>query len=244
MISRITSDEDFKGLPKRGTEPQKIRALREAYGTEYDFCRFYLQDEDTFLADLDGDYILSEGSADYEELAGFFSACGFNEIFCSEKAGEELSERIPADRHEIYLMRYAHKAAADGEINRTPRLDEVYEILKTAFEIQYEPWYLDMSHRIRHGVSRCVILGGSALTVQHDINGEALLSQVAALPQCRGKGVTKRLICAVCHELSPSEIFVLCEEELTEFYRKCGFEACGRKCLLTNKRNMIVEKGS
>ncbi|MDE6031644.1 MAG: hypothetical protein K2G32_08495, partial [Oscillospiraceae bacterium] len=81
MIARITAPEELEGLPERGTESQKIRALYKAYGAVYDFCRFYRQNVDTFLAVLDGDYILSEGEADYGELTGFLSACGFGEIF-------------------------------------------------------------------------------------------------------------------------------------------------------------------
>ncbi len=228
MITRITAPEELAGLPEKGIEPQKIRALYRAYGAGYDFCRFYRQNGNTFIAALDGDFILSEGDADHSELAGFFSACGFNSIFCSERAAAEL----PFHTSYVYLMRYTGGSAECSEIDRQPRLGEFFEILKTAFDIQYEPWYLDMSHRIRHGVSRCMLLDGSTLTVQHNINGEALLSQIAAFPQCRGKGVTKRLIRAVCSELAPSEVYVLCEKELTEFYRKCGFEVCGTKCLL------------
>ncbi len=232
MITRISALEDFLRLPVRGVEAQKIRALYKAYGAEYDFCRFYRQNGDTFIAVLDGDFVLCSGEADYRELAGFISVCGFVSIFCSEKAAAELTCILDAVSHKICLMRYAGGAAAIENIDRQPRLDKVYEILKTAFNIQYEPWYLDMSHRIRHEVSRCVILEDSALTVQHDINGEALLSQIAALPCSRGKGTTKRLIRAVCSELAPSEVSVLCERELTEFYRKCGFEIAEEKCLL------------
>lgn len=231
MITRISSPDDFAALPERGVEAQKIRALYQAYGTGYDFCRFYRQDEDSFIAALDGDFILCGSGADHGELAGFFSACGFGSIFCSESAAAGL----PFPAAFVYLMRYVGGAEPCREIDREPRLDEVYGILKTAFDIQYEPWYLDMSHRVRHGVSRCMTLGGSTLTVQHNINGEALLSQIAALPQSRGRGVTKRLIYAACSELAPSEVYVLCERELTGFYEKCGFEVCGKKCVLSGK---------
>lgn len=235
MTARITAPMDFERLPEKGIEAQKIRALYKAYGAEYDFCRFYRQNSDTFLAVLDGDYILCDGETDYRELAEFLSACGFGSIFCSEKAADELSGRICAVWHEICLMRYAGGAEDVGNIDLQPQLDKVYEILKTSFDIKYEPWYLDMSHRIRHGISRCMIFEGSALTVQHDINGEALLSQIAALPQSRGRGNSRRLIRAVCGRLAPSEVFVLCENELTDFYRKCGFESVGMKYLIKRK---------
>ena len=111
-------------------------------------------------------------------------------------------------------------------------LEEFYSILKTGFNIEFEPWYLDMSHRIRHGVTRTKRLGGSVLVIQHDLFGSALISQVATAPEYRGNGGASRLISAVCAELSESEVFVICEEELREFYEKNGFQKIGKKFII------------
>ncbi|MDE6733452.1 MAG: GNAT family N-acetyltransferase [Oscillospiraceae bacterium] len=93
-----------------------------------------------------------------------------------------------------------------------------------------------MSHRIRHNVAAARRLGDSALIIQHDLNGEALLSQIATLPSSQNRGNASRLISAVCAELSPSEVFVICEDSLKEFYRKIGFELAGYKAILTAKK--------
>lgn len=238
MIRRVLSEEDLNDLPKYGIEAQKIRALLFSYGLKYDFCRFYVGESHTgcaFLGELNGSFVLSEcGDCDYDELAEFLAFSGFSEIFCSESAGEGLSELLPCHLQKVNVMRFEGEAISCG-IESDPSLDNVYTILKTAFDIEYEPWYLDMSHRVRHGVSGFRMLNGSVLAVQHNINGEALLSQVATIPEMRGKGTARRLISAVCAELSSSSIFVICEDKLLEFYRKLGFRRTGGASTLFRK---------
>ena len=89
--------------------------------------------------------------------------------------------------------------------------------------IDRDAFYLDMSHRIRHGVSRAVLLERSALVIQHCANGEALLSAVATDPDCRGRGSASRLILGVCAYLSPNKVNLLCEPNLEGFYERLGF---------------------
>lgn len=221
MIRRVESA--FANLPDSGILAQKIRALMFAYGTEYEFCRFYYSD-DFFISELGGEFVVSEidCNPNCDELSEFFGFCGFSKIFCSKRVGERLPEHIRCKREIVNLMRFAGQGVM-YETERNPPLSEVYKTLKLAFDIEFEPWYLDMSHRIRHGISAVRRLGDSVLAIQHNLNGEALLSQIATAPQGRNKGNATRLIRAVCAELYPSAIFVLCRNELVEFYKKVGF---------------------
>ncbi len=229
MITRITDVSKLDALPERGVEALKIRALADAYGTGYDFCRFYAAGKGAFLACLDGAFVLSEGAGvRYSELSDFLAVSGCKELFCSERAAKRIIGYRA--KNEVCLCRFCGEAERDY-YRRDPPLDEVYSVLKTAFDIPYEPWYADMSHRIRHGVSRLAMLGDSAaLVIQHDINKEALLSQIAVKPDARKKGMAKRLIRAVCAELC--DVYILCENELVGFYGKCGFKRVGTKYVL------------
>ena len=130
-------------------------------------------------------------------------------------------------------MRFCGEPVKCTDVESEPPLGEVYKILSSSFDIGYEHWYADMSHRIRHGVAKARRLGGSALIIQHDINGEALLSQIATIPGQRGRGNAARLISSVCAELSPSEVYVICEDELLPFYQKIGFEKTANKFIIT-----------
>lgn len=239
MIKRVRTDGELSGLPKHGIEAQKIRALQLCYGLKYDFCRFYVGEFSAgraFLGELNGDFVLSDsGECDFEELAEFFAFGGFAGIFCSDTAGEHMARLLQCRLKKVNVMRFEGSASpCRTEID--PPLDNVYDILKTAFDFEYEPWYLDMSHRIRHKVAGFRKLDGSVLAIQHNINGEALLSQVAAAPETRGRGNAGRLISAVCAELSDSAVYVVCEDKLLGFYNKLGFRRTGGASALFKKQ--------
>lgn len=234
MIRRAFFPEELSHLPRKGIEAQKIRALLLAYGTKYDFCRFYVS-EDFILCETDGSFVVCGIGSSYElsELSDFFSFNGFSEIFCSETLGEGLSQNLNCAFTKVNLMRFCGNPAKCGEVECDPPLDEVFKILSSSFDIDYEHWYVDMSHRIRHNVAKARKLGGSALMIQHDLNGEALLSQIATLPEQRGRGQASRLILSVCAELSQSSVYVVCEDKLLPFYRGVGFEKAAGKFIIT-----------
>lgn len=236
MIKRAYAAEELSRLPMHGVEAQKIRALLSAYGTQYEFCRFYVS-EDFIISETDGVFVLSEiGGEKYsehvEELAEFLSFRGFSEVFCSKPLGERLSDLLHCDIKSVNLMRFCGNSDECSDVEKSPPLDEVFGILQTAFDIDHDRWYVDMSHRIRHNVASARKLGSSVLMIQHVLNGEALLSQIATAPESRGQGGASRLILSVCAELSDSVVYALCEDRLLPFYRKIGFELSDFKTIL------------
>ncbi len=233
MIKRIENEAELSALPEKGIEAGKIRALFKAYGLNYDFCRFYKQ-RNCLISSLDGAFVICNETKYYPELAEFISMNGYSEIFCSEPTGKGLQPLLSAEMSRVNLLKYCGGWSNHLEITENPSLSEVYEILQEGFGIEFEPWYLDMSHRIRHGITQCFTLDGiSTLTVQHNLCGEALISQVATKLNARGQGSATKLIQAVCERLSPSEVFVICEDRLLDFYRNAGFNFVCRKAILT-----------
>lgn len=230
MIERIFTEPV---LPEHGIEAQKIRALFQAYGTGYDFCKFFKQGS-AVLAYLDGSCVLyCDNNADFIELSDFLQVNGFSDLFCSEDVADMLSKYIPADYQKVISMKFSGNSCP-ADIREANSLIDLFSIVSTGFDIEFEPWYLDMSHRIRHGVTRAFQLDEkAALVVQHNINGEALLSQIAVVPNFRGNGYASKLIRAVCSVLSPSECYVICEPKLLSFYEKVGFEPCGEYCIVS-----------
>lgn len=232
MIKRILCERELGALPLTGVEPQKIRALCRAYGFEYDFCRVYAQGERAFLSLLDGSAVLwAAQGADFGELADFLRMNGFSELFCGGEAARELSARLGLAPRQALLMRFDGRTQ-EFPVDYSPQLSDVYAIVGQAFGMQFEPWYLDLSHRIRHGVSTAALAGRSALVIQHRANGEALLSQVATDPRYTGQGSASRLILGVCAALSPDRVFVLCERRLEGFYARLGFTVQDVKYIL------------
>lgn len=237
MIRRIFTEDELSALPAKGIEAQKLRALFVAYGTAYDFCRFFRQDS-CYISSLDGSFVVcDDGIADAEELADFFRMNGFAEIFCSETLGKALGEKLSAPYTFVNVMHFDNAGVCPISFDSSPALSEVYSIISEGFDIEFEPWYLDMSHRVRHGISRCCVINDkAALVIQHDINGEALISQVACRKACRGQGIGAELVTSVSAALAPSEVYVLCEDALIPFYEKCGFSVSGKKIVITDRR--------
>ncbi len=234
MINQIFSAEEITALPEKGIAAQKIRALYNAYDTSYDFCRFYRQGS-SFISALDSSFVLcSSVDVDIDEISDFFRMSGFSDIFCTELVGTALAKELGASLGIINLLRYSNAEEISENINLSPTLQDVYSIIKDGFDIEFEPWYLDMSHRTRHGVTRCCTLDNkAALVIQHDINSEALISQVACRTSNRGGGAASRLVKATAAMLAPSEVFVLCEDRLLPFYTKCGFLPVGKYAILS-----------
>ncbi|MGN1339588.1 MAG: hypothetical protein ACI4WS_04795 [Oscillospiraceae bacterium] len=229
MIQRIYAREQLAGLPP-GVETGKLLALFDAYGGGYDFCRFFRQSGgagEAFLAALDGSFVLAGADrADFPELAQFLGIHGFTDLFCSLEAGEGLRRYLNADFHLAKLMEYVGEKGGEFPPEVSP--SQAWDIIGSRFEIQFEPWYLDMSHRVRHGVSRCFSDGRAALVLQHDINGEALLSQVSVKREFEGRGCAGDLLKAVCRAV-PGRVHVICDDKLAGFYQKCSFVPAGEK---------------
>lgn len=232
MIKRVYTASQLMALPEHGIEAQKIRALFLAYGGNYDFCRFFVQDNGAaFLAALDGSFVVCAGDgADLTEIGEFIAVHGFTDIFCSVESGTAFSEQLPGSCSEVSLMEY--RGEQNGTVPPEAQPSEVWSIIGSRFEIDFEPWYLDMSHRFRHGVTRCYSDGKAALVVQHSINGEVLISQVSVLREFEGRGYAGGLLRNVCSGLS-GVVQVVCEGSLTAFYEKNGFVEVSRKMIIT-----------
>lgn len=226
MTERVYSAEQISGLPEHGVEAQKIRALFLAYGGGYDFCRFF-RHGGTFLAALDGSFVIAEQpGADIEELAQFLALHGFTDIFCSEYMGQALIPLLNAEFTPVSLMEYAGEKGGALPAECSP--SEAWRVISSRFAIPFEPWYLDMSHRVRHGISRCISDGRAALVIQHAINGEALISQVSVLPEYEGQGIAGALLRQVSAAL-PESVQVVCEDSLCGFYERCGYRRVSKK---------------
>lgn len=232
MIERIFDEVNLSSLPEHGIKAQKIRAIWLAYGGKWDFCRFFRQGK-TFIAAIDGSIVICDDEdTDFEELSDFLNVSGFTDIFCSCRTADSIQGYIKADFHNAVIMTYASPRINSPAPHKTTP-GEIWDIIEKCFKPEYEPWYLDMSHRVRHGITSCFRNEYSALVVQHDINGEALISQVCTYPDMERKGYASALIKSVCNSMD-SKIQVICEKNLCSFYEKCGFVRDGIICTATS----------
>ncbi|MGN1100622.1 MAG: GNAT family N-acetyltransferase, partial [Huintestinicola sp.] len=93
-------------------------------------------------------------------------------------------------------------------------------------ETEFDMWYADMSHRIRHGVSKAYMHKNAACACTDFIyEGAAYISQVAVMPDERGKGYGRELLDMIsCELLNAGTVPRLwAYDDVMGFYRSIGF---------------------
>lgn len=191
MITRAYSFEELK--LSDSYYGGKIRSYAKAYGFGYDFCRAYCSDRGSILVNnsngvFDGEFLPDE------ELLCFIRFSGITTIeaaFDFDIEGFELTERyfLTAPVTESFSYR-------SEDLSVDCRLGEVYDILARSFgKIDREIWYADMSHRIRHGVSRLFLYKDCAAgSVDFEYGSTGYISDIAVAPEMRGRGYAGELL--------------------------------------------------
>ena len=216
----------------------RIRSLAAAYGVDEPFARFWVQEGGSAVAKLDDAAILEEKDADPEELREFLRVLDVKTLSCTQAAAERLG--LPAAaRGEILLRRGAVPEGAVPEAERDPGLREVHALLCKAADEgfappEFEPFYLDLSYRIRHGaaaaagIRRDGALAACALCPSMT-ERSAVVSAVAVAPEHRRKGLGRAVLAALTAALGREQVYVFrADGRNEEFYRSLGFQPCGR----------------
>lgn len=299
MIVRCYEESDVLSRLSDNVFSLKIRSLLAAYGTSYDFCRFYLT-ESNIISSYYGEYILSAlpQNGQLEEQLEFIEANGGSALlmpnFLTLSLFDNVSEAATDIRavsplspsaapfftafKVVNIMQYAAgtpseekamttdvceqagkaiarttsgKDAATSskakplKITANPPLDSAYEVLATAFSpLDYESWYVDMSHKIRHNQGRIFVIpdvesgensdGGktkltcaAAVTLGFIFEEAILISMIGARPKSRKKGYGTALLSHLQQEYRNRKIYAICEKKLCQFYEKSGFVEVG-----------------
>ncbi len=234
MIKKITQSNEFDNYDKTDIYSIRIKSLLSAYGTKYDFAVFYYQiDNDnkitSILSRLDNDWTLSHLDIfDEAELCDFFRAVGYSTILSDESfhfdspydEGIVMSAFKKAERH----IQYA-------EIDFYPKLMDIFNF-EDYDSIDFESWYVDLSHRIRHGCAKAVSLniGGeivSSAVFSSIYNNDAILSSVRTSPEFRKMGYGGALVSEMLFDVSGT-VYLMREKDKNEsFYSNLGFENSG-----------------
>lgn len=229
MIKQISSVE----LDNDSIFAGKILTLRDAYGVE-NCCRFYKQKQNLTISALGRDVVIAgASSSDPEELAAFLRMSDARTVLLPAPVMRQLEDFLPCEKRYNHIMRYDCADNPNGftdNLDRLPDLDVVFGIIKDEFPIEYSSWLTDLSHRIRHGFSVTYLLeNASTVTALYDRDGTIFLTQVATLPECRGKGLATRLLRGVCgtYKASGKESVLICRDARLAFYEHVGFVKVG-----------------
>lgn len=254
MIRTITEKEKTFILSSREAPELSVRlqALLSAYGVRQRFFEVWRHNRDSFLLRLEGNFHLVEGpDADHEELAAFLS-CSPQFFTLSGESGAVLrvSDHFSPPHNITYSNILCLNNIKDNisalAVEDRPRLRDVYEVLQSVngegFDIgAFDPWYVDLSHRIRHGCAQALLLREGKdpaccclITALSPFAG--LIGGVATKPCYRKNGHASALVVFAARQLlSSRRLPVLeCTDELMGFYLRLGFALRGRFAVLKN----------
>lgn len=220
----------------------KIKSLVKAYGLEYDFLQVWYQEKalgekTSLIAKFDGAIVIHiTDESDFTELLQFFKIIGYKSLLLDKK----YSYHFNIDFKFGKIM----KLSKNLTLLKNVIIDKNIEIRKIYFLLQecsnekfkvpdFEPFYLDISHRIRHNTARCYAISDNkknkyiacAIT-SSETDKNAILSAVAVSPNSRRKGYGNIIVKSICSDLQKSnkDIYIYRQEnENFEFYKSLGF---------------------
>lgn len=230
MIEQINETYQLEAYPQTDLFSVRICALAKAYGCQYAFARFYVQKNTAgattaILSYLDNDCTLAlTPPADRQELTAFLHAAGFSTLLCS------ASFDFDSAREEGVLMRSAKRFdvhSGYAVFDEYPKLMDLYNFID--YERQdFESWYVDLSHRIRHGAARAVTLNINDEIVSSGILSSitdqgAVLTSVRTQNAFRGMGYGTLLVKKIVADCNRT-VYLMREKDKNEaFYQKAGF---------------------
>lgn len=96
----------------------------------------------------------------------------------------------------------------------------------------FESWYVDVSHRIRHSCAKAVTLNVNDEIVSSGIfssiyNNDAILTSVSTVPEFRRMGYGSALVSAMICDIKGKVYLMRDKNKNEKFYKKLGFENMG-----------------
>ncbi len=212
----------------------KLEAIARGYGFQRPFARFWVGERAAYCL-LDG-VLGAAGEAEEEEARAFIQTLAPLELFCPEGFAGQIG--LKHGRTGPVLARQGKTAANSSwetPVSRWQELTEMHRVLGLAgMEGDFEAFYLDISHRLRHRVAYGVAryrqgrLAGCGL-VPAVTNGEALRSALAVEPEFQGQGLGREIVKEICGTMGSRTVYVLREDgENVGFYEGLGFQYQGR----------------
>lgn len=228
-----------------------ILALYSAYGRNRPFFDVWTG-EKTVLARIETTfYLYCESGADEEEIAAFLTLSPYRGRLCgdADTVGRVCKHIAAPHRLSVYdemsLSAVPTVVRRNYEIDVRPPLLQVYQVLSGAadgdFSIgAFEPWYADMSHRIRHGCADAFLVREGvapvcACAVGALTSRAGLVSGIASLPAWRGRGLATALMLELGRSLDSRGTvpLLVCHADLCGFYTRLGYRKIGVYAIYT-----------
>lgn len=237
MIYRIENSDGLI-IPPNVNSPAYLRisGFYKAYGVGYNFIGFYTNTSNTILICVKQRFadIYISSSACEEDLLEL-------ETFVLLNASEFITEQ---EFHISHRRLDIGKTYTSSPIlDRVTCIDEIaishdirdcFELSKDVFlsntcEELLQVWYTDLSHRVRHGMSRTYTLKqgkqciSTAIAYAFD-SGVVLIAYLGTHTNYRNRGYARFLLNHISRELKATKIVLQSQDEESDnFYEKLGF---------------------
>lgn len=217
----------------------KIYSILNAYGHESNTVRFWIQkynDKVVSIISKVNSYItiITSNNSNFAELNEFIKVIGSNAILCYETVSSKIGDfnRTSGD-----IMIYDKKLVFnDSCVSYNPKIEDVYELLVSCksndFILpEFESFYVDISHRIRHGTARSsgIYCNGKLVSCAmslNEIEGCAVLGAIAVDKDYRRKGFGSKNVLSLISKIQKEnkDIYIFKNKNKNdEFYNKIGF---------------------
>ena len=215
----------------------RIRSLASAYGVGENFARFWVQNGIAAIAKIDDAAVLEDFGSDWEELKEFLSVLDVKTLTCAEAAAGRLG--FPVARRGGIMTLGSEIPGVEASVENDPGLREIYALLCTCcgpnFPVpEFEPFYMDMSYRLRHGAGAAAGVKREGTLVSCALCSSlteraAVVSAVATKPEYRRSGLGRTALLALAARLHREHLNIFrADGENEEFYRDMGFRPYGR----------------
>lgn len=256
MIKLIEQESEFdRELLLKTLSGRKMLAYLKAYGTGYDFCRFYRISHENgigFMFMINSTLIIcaDENLQATDEINLFVS---MNLPFRIE-GSQHILRNIKISGHYQQLNRTIFELVPDGKplesieefVDFNPNLPDVYKILSEGFPniSDFSLWYTDTSHRCRHGISRTFTYRNSTTaSAIFDIENVVLIGQVATTESARGRGYAREFLKWLAGFFNGlgKKAYLMALDIRVSFYREIGFRETEHEIVL---ERIDIEKES
>ncbi|MBO5253941.1 MAG: GNAT family N-acetyltransferase [Clostridia bacterium] len=235
MICLSETLDEIKILCENSPFGCPIISAAEAYGLEQPFARFWT-DGSAAYSMLDGVMRISGKITDAEEVSAFLYAVGAEQVVCDLETAEVLGLHI-TDRGAVLYKDLPTSCAVPRE---EVSVRQVYDVLHECDMVgEFEPFYLDVSHRTRHKTALCTAMYSESEMTAAAVSvfgaNCTLITAVGVRSAYRRRGLGSAVVRKTEEYLSGRVYLFRAENENERFYASLGYTPCGTWCAGTLK---------
>ncbi|MDE6763947.1 MAG: GNAT family N-acetyltransferase [Oscillospiraceae bacterium] len=216
---------------------RKILAAYYAYGGNYDFCRFYSCGNG--IIHIYNTSMVIDGNIDCDETEMFINMTKPVTVEIDNKMLLQLDRQYQAKHRTLFHVKSGKTDINISRVKVNSCIKNCFKILNECFDnmLSYDDWYVDISHRIRHNVSKLYLYEGTTVTQQFNINGFIFLSHIATVRAKRGRGTARKLLRLIGREAEEhsENAYLFALDHRRSFYETIGFEPIGEDILYEMK---------